>query len=770
MQTASAAFGTAVTSSDQMIAYKVLLSLPNAVSATPTYSDFTDNLVQIQSFYRQINTTTPQTTTLITGYPSVQPVLTFAGPLNLGDGIAPDMTKTVYWLFNPFDPTSPMFRQARTGIGITIQLGLYDGISTPELLTVFTGTIDTIECDIDGTVTMSCVDQRSTVTSQATLPPVITQAPFNAGLDSEYAIDYLFRHASPKAYYSWPAQRANCVLAVGFRSSLWPELGSYAFYAQVPSFGEGLYGSALTNASSLNAYTTSAPIAPTQSYFVEAFVTGGSGSNFQININDAAVTYEIIFEWTGGSIIVAAVSPGGTAGGTGITIPNGSHYVSLLATWPAGSATAACIVTIDGVTHSFNTSAINTRPSNLNFTICAIGCGSSGTIEGVQVTTESAPLSNASFAPTLILDPAGSLNTLTAMPDITGQDTWAVLQDIANAEAGVIGFNELGKAFFTNRETIQNAAVARTVTSTSSLMTLATLEQQSLVATHVQIPVNQLQITGLEIVWSSSSVIAVSANSTFTFNVQTETPVVNIDPGDHGYYFGTLVPGKSYWQACTTADGTTGNAVGTGISIQTVQLAPALLQISVTNSNPFILYLVTPTGYTSPTGGGVGSAALFIGGQAAAAVQNTSSGSLIGGSAIADAQWPPLRADGTGGAVSNTTYGEVLLAISSNAWIQDLPTAQLLANWYLEDLAAPKPMVQNISMVPDARLQNLDRVTLVDSDVSGISADVLVIGINMSLQYGTFSQALDARFFYRPGSWILGVQGSSELNLTTWTY
>ena len=67
-------------------------------------------------------------------------------------------------------------------------------------------------------------------------------------------------------------------------------------------------------------------------------------------------------------------------------------------------------------------------------------------------------------------------------------------------------------------------------------------------------------------------------------------------------------------------------------------------------------------------------------------------------------------------------------------------------------------------------LQNLDRVTLVDTDISGISADALVIGINMSLANGTYSQSLDVRFWARPGAWILGVRGFSELSQTTWIY
>lgn len=769
MQTALAAFSSAVTGASQQIAYSVVITLPArtvpASAVIPTsYGDLSNNLVSMQGFYRQITTSTPDTTTLISGYPSSQPELVFAGPLNLGDGVVPDFTKTVYWLFNPYDPTSPLYRQAHTGMQIVIQIGLYDGSSVPDLVTVFTGTIDSVECDIDGSVTMSCLDRSNTITDQATLPPVITSAPYNAGLTNEFAIDYLFRHASPAQYYSWPALRPNCVLAVGFRSSIWPDVGSYAAYVQEPTFVPGINGTALYEPTNGVVYTLTAPITPAQPVNIYYTAVANLGSAPIAWVADISGNYNVYLIAGSTTLTVQVTTPGGTVSeiitGVDNTVP---HQFAVHFTWAASSTLISGTIYSDNATFGLSMNALDARTFG-NFVTGVVG---GGPIEGLQITSESAVSNVSGFVPTLLFDPNGSLNSLTALPDISGQTTGAVLQDIAVSEAAVIGFNELGQAFFTNRETIQNATVDRTVTSTTSLMSLATLEQQSLVATHIQIPVNQIQIQPPSIVWQGSTPLQVNPGTPLVFTATTQDPVVNVPIQDSGYFnSASWSQLDAYWMACTTPDGT-GAAITSGISFTIDQISPTQLEVTVSNTSGQVAYLVSTL--INP---GIGFCFPIIGGQfITAAGASVANGSdivpAVTGAVIADAQWPPVT---SGGAIANITYGEVLLAISANAWVQDLPTAQLLALYYLEDLSSPKPIVQNINIIPDARIQNLDRLTIIDTDISGINADILLIGINISIANGAYSQTIDGRLWTRPGAWILGVQGSSELASTTWIY
>lgn len=772
MQTASGAFAALVTSQDQLIDHKLTVGFP--VSVPSSYSDLTSCVVSVD-LDRAVTTTLPDGTTLISGYPSAAMTVVLAGMLNQAAGVPLTEADTAYRLFNPNDSSSSMWRITRGGLPITWQAGGWDGSASPELITQYTGTVDQVTCS-NGVVTLVCRDQRSTITNQATLPPVITQAPQNAGLTSEYAVDYLLRTSSPGRYYSWPEIRQNCVLAVGMRSSLWPQVGSYSTYAQEPTFAHGVYGTGYNGHSAAfgSTFVTYAPLAPldsTNNIFVEFFGTPGC----KIHINDAAVanTVEMYWDGTSGNVQITTFSPSGSTAITAANVPiaNGKSYFGLGFTWAPGSTSCVTKLWVGtaGSTVNNTITAKDARNGSL-FTVVALLGGSAqgvnGVIEGVQVTTETTPTSNGSFAPTLLIDSGGSLNSLTALPDVSGKDAWSVLQDIAAAEAAVIGFDENGVCRFVNRATIRSMASVRTITSGASLVSLDSLEQMSLCATHIQVPVNQVFIAPVQNVWFASSVITVPPNGSTSFLATTSDPVVNMSTTDVGYW--NAGPVGNTWRACTSPDGQ-GAAVKAGISLQVVQLSSTSLSVTLTNSTPFVLYMVQPVADQSAQYP-AGTPFVAIVGQPVQKVTNAlaANGSTgTAGQIIADSQWPPVA---NGGAVANKTFGEVLLPVSPSDWLQDLSSAQGLADALLRDLYYPKPLYRNVTIVPDPRLQLLDRVTLLDPDVSQISDDALLMGISTRMSAGEFSQTIDARAVNRPGAWLLGVAGRSELGVTTFIY
>lgn len=757
MQTATPAFATAVVNQDQIIAYAVTVGFPATVPST--YGTFTDSVISIEND-AQVTTSTPDGTLLLAGYPSAQPTIELSGHLNQPVGTVWNENQSVYWLFNPNDATSPMYRQTRAGLPITIQAGLYDGQSTPELITIFTGTIDTAVCS-NGVVTLTCRDNRSTVTNQSMLPPVITFPPYNAGLTSQFAIDYLFRHASPAQYYSWPKQRTGCVLAVSMRSSIWPEVGSYASYTQAPGFGQGLYGTALVNTGGdAIVYSLATAIPATQtSFWIEGFV----GPETELIVSNGPQQVVLAYG-SGGLVLLVATASGNTQQNWSVAI-TGKHYVAAQVSWVQGSTSLTGTLYFDGISTPISLTAAAARTS-ATMPFGAVGANFSTnattSIEGFQVTTESAGISNGAFTPTLLLDP--SLNPLTALPDVTGQDSWATFQDIAAAENGIIGFNEVGIAFFKNRYTIDQTVAVRTVQSSKSLMTLDTSEQMSTVATHVQIPVNQIQINPLGGVWGATSVLTVPGNGSLVFTASTGNPVVNVQTPDIGFFPISGPGATTTWRGCTTADGT-GAAVLTGIHINVVQLSATALSVTITNTNPFTVYLVQPAAYAS-TDAPTGVPFVSIAGQSITSTALTPDGTTTVQSTLyADAQWPPI---GSGGAISNTQFGEILLQISSNNWLQSLPAALQFADDLISDLHQPRPLFTNMQIVCDPRIQLVDRITAVDPDMSLANTDVLLVGIHTSLGAGKWTQAIDSRAFYTPGTWILGDPGYSELGSTTY--
>lgn len=758
MQTAGGGFAAAVTSSDQLVDYKVTVGFPASV---PSYKcDLTKCVVSV-AIDRAVTTTLPDGTTLISGYPSAAMTVVLAGMLNQAPGVALVEADNAFRLFNPNDSSSLMWRTTCGGLTITAQAGLWDGGSAADLVTQYTGTIDQVTCS-NGVVTLVCRDQRSTVTSQATLPPVITNSPYNSGLTSEYAVDYLLRHSSPARYYSWPALRSSCVLAVGFKSSIWADVGTLAsrLLQPTPSFIPGVNGSALAQQTFTIPYIPTAPFVPADKICGQMLSVADSTNGLTVFIGDDAGTYQLVFSRNVGigKIVMYTISPSGTSTLTQVaTCGAGNRELEFSASWASGSSTVSGTVWVDGTSTGFSFSALDTRPSGENFTLV----NAQGPIEGLQLTKEASYATGYPFVPTLDLDQ--SLNPLTALPDVSGKDTWSVLQDIAAAEAGVIGFDELGVCRFVNRNTIRSMSVARSITSTNSLMTLDSLAQMSLCATHVQAPVNQLQISTPQTVWSATSVLQVNPASPLTFIAQTAGPVLSLAATDSGFVPNAgPTPGLTYWQACYSADGSGAPAIY-GISVSIVQLSATQLSVTVTNNTGFVLWLCTPAGYF----GTAGAPALFIGGQLVTNTTVAADGSSIPSVVIADSQWPSITA---GGAVTNTEFGEILLALSANDWLQDVTAGQTLADYLIKDLHYPKPLYRNVSIVADPRLQLLDRVTLVDSDVSKINDDAQLVGISTRFSAGEWVQTVDARAMFRPGAWILGVAGRSELGLTTFLY
>lgn len=749
MQTASGAFATAMLSPDQLVTQRVLLTLPafqvDGVTAIPSsYGDVSDCVVSIKGDVA-VTTTSPGDTLQIDGYSSMAIELVLSGSLKQASGVPGTEAMTVYKLFNSNDATSPLFRLDKTGIVVTLQEGRYVGAAAVEYITVGTLTVDTIATS-GGTVTLTLLDGRNTVRGPANLPPVITAPPQNSELTSSFAVDYLFRHASPGKYLSRPAQHPNCVLSVGFESSIWPEVGTLKpLFVQGPAFAAGPYGTGLGSNGLLTVFTPSAPLLTTDKNCCHLL----AGGDFEVNVNDDPATYQIIFQRSGTTLFLYTQSPSGqTVASWSITAGNRELEYSI--SWPASSTSVTGTVWIDGVPNTVSFTAKDARPVGRSFTIVAAAGSNTGALRGLQITNEASYATYYPFTPTLILDM--SLNPLTALPDTNGRDIWPVLQDIAAAESAVINIDELNVAHFVNRNTIAAKTSGLNLSSRVNLTALDWLEQRSTVATHVQVPVAPLVIQSLGTVWQATGLINVQPGVPLVLLVQPSNGVLNVPAADSGFYpggtfGGSPTVGATYWQGCRTLDGL-GAPVTTGITIAVVQLSAKRLQVTITNSTSLPVSLVTPTGGYANT---VGQPALWIGGQPV--VNN-------GGSVVADSQWPPASVGGA----SSGTKGDILLTLAANDWLQDLGTGQLLADHLLSDFHVPLPVIRNTSMVSDPRLQLLDRITLLDPDISLASLDALVVGQHLQLGGGPYwTRSLDLRAYWPPGAWVLGVAGMSEL-------
>jgi len=709
----------------------------------------------------------PDGTLLITGYPAASAQVTLSGLVDQSDA-----SKTAAWLLNPAEPTSPMYRTDALGAPVTIKAGVYTpGSSIPELFTLFTGTVDDYTVNVlAGTVTVSCLDYRGKLVTVPALPPVFDDgiAATTVGpLYAQFALDWILRNAG---FYSWPARRSSCSLAVGFRGSYWAEVGTLNLsqgYDPASGIlgdpgsqdyvGDG-WGMGFVNGQ--NTYNLSPPISGAADLLIECIVDIGVLSP-SVWITDIGPGWT----WVHGYVELSASASAGIF----VTINNvdaatfttsnyvgaptsGRHYVAMQV-----SGTTLRI-NVDGVTQTFP--GVSTR-ANVSYPFSVITADSSGgSISGVQITTENASATfNGSFTPTARFD--ASLNEMTAFPDVTGQDAWNVIQQNVAAESAVGGFDELGVFQFYNRDTISSGASVRTITPTYSLKTLDQELGLSFVRNHIQVPASPVQVQPYSVVWSASTAVFIAAGQTYSTVVTPASPVVALATTCGVIPTGGLISGSGY-RAARNANGTGGGV--SNLTMTVSQVSPAAIAVTVQNPNGFGVYLVSPSGAGFPAGSN-GQPALAIGGRLVTDAGNVPDGSTLAATAnVADAQWPPASA---GGAATNVR-GELLLAVAANPWLQDFAAALMLADDLLLQLYQPRPLWRNMQIVPDPSLQLADLVRVTDTATTLIDGTALIVGGHLSASATDWTQTLDLRATGMPGKWILGVVGSSELGVSTY--
>jgi hypothetical protein len=762
MLAASTNFATMIDGQEIVCDLRVTLTLPGGV-----YPDVT---LAVDSLHIEaaITTDMPSGTRLEVGYPKIDADITLSGLVD-----QTDETKTAAWLFGPWGPkaasdgsVSPLYRANVLYSPVTVDIGLVPAgaAGTPELLRKFTGYIDHVTVDpINGTVSLTCLDSHTKLRALPTTPAAIIAPPMNTGTTSEFVLDALVYRASNGAIGTRPATRPSCVLNAGLRTSLFPDVGYQYGQNMQPQYAPGAFGSALQwDAAGVGifGFTTAAPVGNT--FFMEYWTTLAQADPFAplIGMSDAGSTNTMGVQVTSTTFRVWA--PGnGTATPDFVwsfgSIDNHAHYVAVKWTQAPGSTAWSATLYLDNRTQAASGTATAARTANAwNTALVQTKSGGVATVEALQVTNETAPAVNYPFTPTAVLDP--SLNTLQAVPAYSG-DPWAIIQQIADAELGVAGFDEAGVFRFYNRNTLRSSAVVRTITSTTALMSLASALAASELVNRAQITTQPWTFTAGGLAYQATTAQKITKKSTQTFVIDlgdtligqiSQTPPTTL-PNGH-----SSTDGFSYFRASTTKNGTAEAVLAPG-AVTLQQTDASHVQVTVTNPYSYDVWLVSPANYTDIP---VGTPALWISGTSAAQAAGN----------VADVQFPPVNPDGTGGAVS-TQAGEVGYAISDNPWVQDDATAQQLAQDIVADMYFPRPSLTGVSTVADPRLQLIDRVILQDPDVTNIAEHAVIFGWALDWSTsGALEMSTDVRTVAPPGGWIGDVVGRSEGDLTTWGY
>lgn len=806
MQATSSGFKTVIAGNDVPVVARVRLTLP-----IPEYSDVT---VAVESIKvdRELTTDMPEGTRLVAGYPAASATVVLSGLVD-----RTDETKSIAWLLNPFQTDSPMFRLDATGSDVVIEAGVRVQ-GAKEMQTVFTGSIDSMLFDPEtGKATLTCIDRRNRLRAPVNIPCAtsISITAFVTGvgvpgiryiwapqmLTALWPLHFIF---AANGYHTNPPPRPGCILYASCAGSMFPEVGGSPSSSQgpmpdgsvpdpVPGFWSvqvpgvapldgavNVSSSADTSVSMRTGMTiycegwVNIPAEPTSADYAEAVIGWRMSSRLNANFGDywwvdlrgPASALKMVGAFGRGSSPTTSTTQTDWNTTTKATTA-GWHRIGFATTYTSAT-TAQISWWIDGVLQQTGgltvTAAVGSSEWN---TSTNAYIEAYVPVDTVQMTTEAAPDPASAFTPNCFLD--ASLNNLTAIPDVTGLDGWGVLQQITQAECGVVGFDEYGIPRFQNRASLHQSSASRVVSAKSSLKRTQVSLDSSMVRTQVTVPINVLQVQNPSVVWSASETYSVAGNGTFSMLITTENPVAKLSNASLNIGF-IPVGGPNFNNPLSVLTGYRGckavNGVGPAVnnlSFSCSQVAPTTLRIEVKNPNPYRVYLVNPSGYPSAPG----TPSIVVSGQfvtATAIVPDSTVGETTSSGRSVRAQWPPAA---EGGAAANPR-GVVELALEPNLWMQNPGTGTTLANDLLEDLYEPRPVFQSIEVVADSSLQLVDRLTLDAKSTANIYDDLIVTGLSLSVSKSQFSQSISGRSIGKPGGWIMGQPGRSEMGVSTY--
>lgn len=666
------------------------------------------------------------------------------GTFVLGGFVDPtDETKTVSWLFDPDNANSPLYHLTINDCRVLFTFGAYTGGSpTAEMPTRFDGYVNGYDLDPQtGTVALNVSDVPPSWRSTPSIPGVITVPPYNAGLTGEFAMDQLIRAMDGDS--SWPATRPQCVLSVGMRTSVTPEVGTLGnqFAQPIPIFGPGAFGSALVGADNSAGgysgllYNLAGNVNDDAFLELEIGDTPGSAT---IELGLGGATDDTIFLDITGTGLTLSTGHGSYTWTT--TLGAGKHYISAKVHWPLGSNSWSVTFTKDAATNSSGTqTSAHTRHEP--FITASVGWVASvfaSSVEAVQVTTETAPASNYGFVPHFVCDP--SLNPLDAVPPVAADPNnspYSVLQSIAGAENGFIRRQHSpsrtdGVWVFTNRVNLLGQAVADPITSNESIKTLGTSVPASSYSRTIRVPYTGWSFDDPAPIWTIPGKKKVPAGQTLVWQQKINQLAAAIDGTVNVLPTGASAPtgGASWYAASRDRNGLVSHG---DMTVTARLLQPDLIEITAANPGQFDAWFVVPgDAYTVLT---AGTPSLWIGGTPATQM---------------------------GEAVVQRPYGDGkgVLTLSSNPYIQDHDTAAALGDFWLNQLYVSYRDLANVSIVPRADLDIADLRRLTETNAGYFDDYVLIWGWSLDIEFpsigdgsgGTFDMAVSAKAIAPPGA------------------
>lgn len=761
MQPSSAALAAAVVAPDRAPVGQVLIDWQGNGTFTDAGDDLTLRTTSI-TVDRSLTTDLPDPVRGVTGFTTAQASITVTGQ----PGVDPNDAVT---FFSPYAAGSPLFGLDREGRTVRVQLGM-SGDAGPELLPAFVGSTRSVAINVAGRdVQIEVLDNFEKMRGQVTLPLVVNDD-LNLkrpGLNGAWVIDYTARRSG---FYASPPPRATggrVKFLATMAGSVYPEIGAltemHTAQGDRPTFPTGRFVQGMySDGSAGNTYryaTAGGTLGTndTNEQLIQGWVYVSSpfGTDFAVCQLWSSTT-------VGGPFIglivrgsdrqLCATVRRRTAGTMGVyssglaVTPNTWTYVGLHIRFGAATQTMHWRVGGTSATTTGATSSVTGEPALVDLKLDSVPningapCELNGAIEALQVEnfpygtaapgTSGSPSWDDGFVASSIIQP--SLNVLSATVPAASKDPAQLVRDLAAAELGTVGFDETGRFFFYNRDRWLSPPYTtsqRTISATDSIIDMQVSNSIDTIRNHVVVHSSPGRVGPPQFVWTMAGVTGVPASASITVWAQFDNPVTNLDPSV------SLAPtsgatGTSSYRATLRRDGTGGSV--TNLTFAVTPFADSA-KIVITNPNAAAVWLVNPPGVPSAAG----SPSFSLWGQPVTFNDAT----IIDSTGHTQSRYVADLSD----LVSIARYGEQLLEISGNPWMQDTASAANLAAALLAQLKDPTTVMTSLDVVADPRLQLGDRVTVVDADGTQLARDFRIFGVRTTLGTSGMSQQLTVR-------------------------
>ncbi|GAA2774128.1 hypothetical protein [Saccharopolyspora taberi] len=703
------------------------------------YSDLSKLVVEATTD-RSMEGALPENATLIEGYSAAQLTVKLEGRRVYGEPNAAQ-------LFAPYSTRSPLYNIPRKPVPVYYEIVVHTTTGLRQVRQ-FTGwTREIVASSADGTATLRCLDFAEPLRAPITLPVWAHEQRADEGrlINSQWLIDHILRR---NGYFQSPPMVAECRYSATLHGAQIAETGHPDDDSGGPVYRwvQGRYGLALgasateVHGSSMSGFANLPHTNGLTYGFGGFFEVGGSNPG----VSEVRAWYNtqdrLGLRITGaGQVQAFFVADTGTTtwtvDGPMLSGPSRFAYVGVEATITASNMQIR--FNIDGTV----TTATGTRwapaSSNSHFANCELQ-RSAQCIQHWQSMTRTNNWSwTPDFEPNSTL--SSGLNLLSHLPDVVDESSWDVLKELVHAEFGTLFADEHNHVWFLNREDARQAkdTIDREI-GPDQLQDVAVSDTSDAIVNCIAVSSTLGMYKDPVRVWEATN------NDQLTF--QPGSTTVTITDVENAMSYFVDIP---YWDDATWDRGdnplrgfypvhASNGTVAPNVTVSVTQISQRSFSYTVSNGNAYAIRLADRAN-TDPNY--PGTPRLRVGGRGIV-------------------YWPTKKNLVTNQA-SIDIHGRRLWEIPNTRWAQSYSGQANIAASLLSELGAPLPVLDQVSIVGDPRIQLTDAIPIRDPDGLGDYILGQVTGIRQTLGSNGLSADLTMRLLTPPGQgeWDSSIYG-----------